>query len=145
MAALARPLAGQSHTTTELDAGPLATWARRDFYGFALGVARRPGGQGRVALLAAGGVLDARAALRLEATVQFLVSPGAQSGASPYGGIGAAYVGSPGMRGSGVLVALVGVEAAPARRGGWFGEIGLGQGLRVRLGYRWRRFPPGWS
>ena len=145
VAALARALAGQGLGATELDAGPLAAWARYDFYGVATGFALRPGGQGRVALTAAGGSIDRRAAVRIETTAQFLVTPGAKSGLSPYGGIGVAYVGSRGRPGTGALVALVGVEAAAGRRRGWFGELGLGGGLRMRLGYRWRRFPPWWS
>ncbi len=98
-----------------------------------------------MALLAAVGSADGHAALRLEATAQFLVLPGALSGLSPYAGVGVAYVGAHPYRGVGVLVALVGVEAAAGRRRGWFGELGFGGGLRVRAGYRWRRLPPWWS
>jgi hypothetical protein len=124
--------------------GPVATWARRAFTGAALGIATRPG-EGRVALLAAVGSADGHAALRLEATAQFLVLPGARSGLSPYGGMGVAYMGARPYRGVGVLVVLVGVEAAAGRPRGWFGELGFGGGLRVRAGYRWRRLPPWWS
>ena len=142
---LARALTGQGLTVTELDAGPLAAWARYDFYGLSAGIALRPGGQGRIAVSGAGGAVDGQAALRLEATAHFLVTPGAKRGVSPYGGIGVAYMGSRGRRGVGALVALVGVEAAAGRRRGWFGELGLAGGVRVRLGIRWRRFPPWWS
>ena len=145
LAALSGPLAGQQPAATELDVGPVATWARRAFAGAALGIATRPGGEGRVALLAAVGSADGHAALRLEATAQFLVLPGARSGLSPYGGVGVAYVGARPYRGVGVLVVLVGVEAAAGRPRGWFGELGFGGGLRVRAGYRWRRLPPWWS
>jgi hypothetical protein len=138
---LARALTGQGLAITELDAGPLAAWARYDFYGLSAGFAARPGDQGRIAVSGAGGAVDGQAALRLEATAHFLVTPGAKTGVSPYGGIGVAYMGSRGRRGAGVLVALVGVEAAPGRRRGWFGELGLAGGLRVRLGVRWRHFP----
>jgi len=142
---LAGALTGQGLTVTEFDAGPLATWARYDFYGLSAGIAVRPKGQGRVSVSGAGGAVDGHAALRLEATAHFLVTPGAKSGVSPYGGIGVAYMGSRGRRGAGVLVALVGVEAAAGRRRGWFVELGLAGGLRVRLGVRWRHFSPSWS
>jgi hypothetical protein len=145
VAVLARGLTAQGLSVTELDVGPLAAWARYDFYGLAAGFALRPRGQGRLALTGAGGAMDGQAALRLEATAQFLVTPGARSGVSPYGGIGVAYMGSGGRRGVGALVALVGVEAAPGRRRGWFGELGFAGGLRARLGIRWRQFPPWWS
>jgi hypothetical protein len=145
VAVLARGLTAQGLSVTELDVGPLAAWARYDFYGLAAGFALRPRGQGRLALTGAGGAVDGQAALRLEATAQFLVTPGARSGVSPYGGIGVAYMGSGGRRGVGALVTLVGVEAAPGRRRGWFGELGFAGGFRVRLGIRWRQFPPWWS
>lgn len=145
LAALTHPLAGQQLTATELDAGLVATWARRTFSGVAIGIARRPGGEGRLALAAAFGSLDGHAALRVEATAQFLVLPGAKSGISPYGGVGVAYLGARPYRGAGMLVLLVGVEAAPGRSRGWFGELGLGGGLRLRGGYRWRHLPPWWS
>jgi len=142
---LAAALTGQGLTVSELDAGPLAAWARYDFYGLSAGIAVRPTGQGRVAVSGAGGAVDGQAAVRLEATAHFLVTPGAKSGVSPYGGIGVAYMGSRGRRGAGALVALLGVEAAAGRRRGWFAELGLAGGLRVRLGVRWRHFPTWWS
>lgn len=142
---LARPLASQQLTATELDAGPLATWARRSFSGAAVGLATRPGGEARVALAAAFGSVDRHAALRLELTAQFLVLPGAKRGLSPYGGVGVAYVGSRPYRGAGALVVLLGVEAAAGRPRGWFGELGMGGGVRFRVGYRWRRLPSWWS
>jgi hypothetical protein len=145
LAALTHPLTGQQLAATELDAGPVVTWAHRTFSGVAIGVARRPGGEGRLALAAAVGSLDGHSALRLEATAQFLVLPGAKSGISPYGGIGVAYLGAHPYRGSGMLLLLIGVEQAPGRSRGWFGEVGLGGGLRLRAGYRWRDLPPWWS
>ena len=128
--------------STEYDAGFLAAWARWDFYGASLGVSRRPGTQSRVALTAAAGSQDGRAALRLEGMAQFLVTPGARRGISPYGGIGMAYLGSRGRSGTGALLVSLGIEEAEGARHGWFAELGLGGGIRVRVGHRWRRFPP---
>ena len=93
----------------------------------------------------AGGVLDDAAALRIELTGQFLVLPGARTGVSPYAGLGVAYLGARHYRGMGAIVALVGIEAPEGRRHGWFAELGLGSGVRLRAGFRWRRLPPWWS
>jgi hypothetical protein len=101
--ALAPAAAGQVLHASELDLGPLATWARRDFYGVSLGIARRPGSQGRIAAVAAAGSAGGRPAVRIEASAQLVVTPAARSGMTPYGGLGAAYVGVRGRRGTGVL------------------------------------------
>ncbi len=138
----ARAASGQGPTATEFDVGSVATWAHRDFYGGSIGIARRPSGQGRAALSVAGGGLDGEAGLRIEATGQFLVLPGARTGVSPYAGLGVAYMGAPHYRGTGALVALIGIEAPEGRRHGWFVELGLGGGVRLRTGYRWRQLSP---
>jgi hypothetical protein len=143
--ALAPALAGQALHASELDLAPLSTWARHDFYGISVGFARRPGGQGRIAAVASGGSSGGRLALRLEASAQLIVMPVARTGVSPYGGLGVAYVGVRGRRGTGVLLALLGLEAAPGNAHGWFAELGLGGGTRLRVGYRWRSLPPWWS
>jgi len=141
----ARPLCGQALTATELGVGALATWARRDFYGGGVELALRPSSDGRIAFSVAGGSVDRHAGMRVEATAQFLVLPSAKTGVSPYAGVGIGYVGSPAYRGTGVLVVLVGCESAAGRRRGWFGELGLGDGVRLRVGWRWRRFPRWWT
>jgi len=143
--ALASPLRGQALTATELGVGALATWAHRDFYGVGVELGLRPSSDGRISLSADGGTADGHAAMRVEATAQFLVTPSAKTGVSPYAGVGVAYVGSRAYRGTGVLVVLVGCESAAGRRRGWFGEVGLGDGLRLRVGWRWRNFPGWWA
>jgi hypothetical protein len=143
-AALAPALAAQAPRAYEFDLGPIATWARRSFYGGSLGIARRPGGQSRVAAVISAGSADGRLALRVESSAQFLVTPAARSGVSPYAGLGVAYVGIRGVRGSTVLLAVLGVEGGAGLRHGWFAEAGLGGGTRVRLGFRWRALPSWW-
>jgi hypothetical protein len=118
--------------------------AHRAFWGAELGVARRPGGQGRFALTAACGDYERALGVRAEATAQFLLQPGERRGTGPYAGVGLAFVGAGGARGAGYLTALVGVEAAPGARGGWYVELGLGGGLRLVAGRRLRRFPSSW-
>ena len=146
-AALPPAAAGQGRrfTVLELGAGATVVAARSTFSGVELGVARRLGsGLTRLALGAAGGAYEGRAGMRLAATAQFLLRPTAQSGAGPYGGLGVAFAGAAGTRGAGYLVLVVGVEAAPGRREGWYGELGLAGGVRAVAGWRWRRFPEWW-
>ena len=82
--------------------------------------------------------------MRVAADAQLLLRPGDRSGPEPYGGLGLAFFGAEGERGAGYLTAQVGVEAAPGRRRGWYAELGLGGGVRLSLGRRFRRFPPWW-
>jgi hypothetical protein len=128
----------------ELAAAATVVLARHTFWGSELGLAKRAGGQGRVAVTAAGGSYEHALGVRCEATAQFLLRPGERSGAGPYAGLGLAFVGGAGARGASYLTALVGVESAPAARAGWYGELGLGGGVRVAVGRRFRHFPPGW-
>ena len=131
-------------TAWEAGVGGVAALAAADFLGAALGVARRPGGQTRVAATVVPGVLEGRAALRIEATGQFVVTPWARGGVGPYAGMGVAWRGAERVPGGIFLTALVGIEAAPGRRFGWYAEAGVGGGARLAGGVRWRRFPGWW-
>lgn len=137
-------LVAQGPRTAEIGAGAMLVLAHRAFYGGELGVARRPGGQGRFTLTAAGGAYEGTLGVRVEATAQFLLQPGERRGAGPYGGLGLAFVGAEGTRGAGYLTALLGVDAGPGARQGWYVEVGLGGGVRLSAGRRFRRFPPTW-
>ena len=119
-------------------------FAHRAFWGPALGVARRSGAQGRLALSVAGGDYERAMGIRVEGTAQFLLRPTERRAAGPYGGLGLAFAGAEGAPGASYLIALVGVEAAPGARAGWYAEVGLGGGVRVALGWRFRRFPAWW-
>ncbi len=129
---------------TEAAAGGMALFAHHGFWGPELGVARRPGGQGRFALSAAGGDYDGMLGMRVEGTAQLLLRPGDRVGVGPYAGLGLAFLGAESTHGAGYLTALLGVESAPGRAGGWYGELGLGGGVRLAVGWRWRRFPAWW-
>ncbi len=129
----------------EAGAGVVAVAGSRDFWGLEVGLAHRPGGQGRLALTAAGGGYEGHVGMRLAATAQFLVKPAARSGTNLYGGLGLAFEGGAATRGAGYLTMLIGLEAAPGRRSGWYAELGLGGGVRAAAGLRWRRLPPWWS
>lgn len=140
----AAPAGGQAPPATEAAAGAAVVLARRGFWGPELGMARRPGGQGRMALAVAAGDYEGVLGVRVGATAQFLLNPAARAGVTPYAGLGLAFVGAGGVRGAGYLAAVVGLESAAGRRAGWYGEVGLSGGVRLALGRRWRRLPAGW-
>jgi len=114
---------------TELSAGAALAWSHRDLYAVELGAGRRSG-QARLALAAAGGRLSDGWGGRVEARGQFVLLPFARIGLGWYGGMGAAWMG--------------GAEHAPGRPRGWFVEVGVGGGVRVSAGMRWRQFPAWW-
>jgi hypothetical protein len=45
-----------------------------------------------------------------------------------------------GAKEEGYMVLTLGLESRPGRRSGWFVEGGVGGGVRVAAGYRWRLF-----
>ena len=134
----------QAVSATEIGAGATVVLAHRAFRGPELGVARRLGGQGRFAVTAACGDYERALGVRLEATVQFLLRPAELRGIGPYGGLGLAFVGSDGARGASYLTALLGVDTGPGARAGWYAELGLGGGVRLALGRRFRRIASSW-
>jgi hypothetical protein len=91
----------------------------------------------RLALTAAAGSAGGEFVARGELLGHFLLSP-ASTGPGVYGGGGIA--GIAGADEEGFLVLLLGIEQAPGGRSGWSLEGGLGGGLRIAVGYRWRSF-----
>ncbi|MGH7702629.1 MAG: hypothetical protein ACREMO_06020 [Gemmatimonadales bacterium] len=104
--------------------------------------ARRLTERTRLAATAAAGVAQGGFGFRGELLAHFLLNPRAVRRPGLYGLGGVAFVSAPGERG--YLVVGAGLEARPGARSGWALELGVGGGVRVALGYRWRRFPPGW-
>lgn len=84
---------------------------------------------------------DGRGAWRGELAAHFLLNPTRHRGVGAYGAGGVAVVGGPVDQG--YLVLALGLEARPGARAGWFVEAGVGGGVRVALGFRWRRWPAG--
>ena len=80
-------------------------------------------------------------AFRAELLGHFLLSPNKRRGTGPYFAAGVAAVGGPVERG--YLVLTLGVEQRPGGGAGWAAEVGVGGGLRLALGYRWRRLRAG--
>jgi hypothetical protein len=138
------PAGAQQLTATEVSAGALVAVSAHDFWGATVGLGRRVDSQTRVAGLAAVGMLGIHAGVRLETVAQLIINPSGRGGAGLYAGAGVLWQSARGMRGSGYVTALVGLESAPGARRGWYAEVGLGGGVRMALGRRWRRFPPWW-
>jgi hypothetical protein len=82
------------------------------------------------------GVSQGEFAARAELLGHFLLSPGQPRGAGFYFAGGLALVEGPVDRE--YLVLTAGLEQRPAADAGWSAELGVGGGVRVALGYRWR-------
>jgi hypothetical protein len=106
-----------------LGAGPVWGW--------------RPGLRDRLLLHGAFGAAEHHAAVRLEASWHFLLNPQTRKGVGAYvgGGIAGQFAEST----HGWLLLTAGVEQNPAAGRGWVAEIGLGGGVRLAVGFRWRR------
>jgi len=90
----------------------------------------------RLSAAAGAGVSSGDLAFRGEVLGHFLLSPNQREGAGFYFAGGLAAVQGPVDRG--YLVLTVGLEGRPASASGWGVEVGVGGGVRVMLGYRWR-------
>jgi hypothetical protein len=104
--------------------------------------ALRTSGRTRISASVGGGVSDGDFAWRAEALGHFLLSPDRRRGWGAYVAAGLAAVGGPVDRG--YIVLTLGAEESPAGSSGWVAEVGIGGGVRIGLGYRWRRFPRSW-
>jgi hypothetical protein len=134
----------QQLTATELSLGGAALMAHHTFSGAELGLARRPSADSRIALALAGGTEDGRAAARAQLTLQLVINAFARSGPGLYAGVGGAFAARRDASGRGFLAVLLGVEAAPGRRHGWYVEAGFAGGVRAAAGWRLRWFPRWW-
>lgn len=103
----------------------------------ALYAAIRTSTRTRLSAAAGPGVSSGKAAFRGELLGHFLLSPNKPKGPGIYFAGGVAAVAGPVDRG--YLVLTLGVEDRPGAGEGWAAEIGVGGGVRLSLGYRWRR------
>jgi hypothetical protein len=99
----------------------------------------RTSGRTRISTNLGAGVSGGDLAWRGELLGHFLLSPNNRRKAGFYFAGGVAVAG--GRVSRGYLVLTVGIEERPRAAGGWALEAGVGGGLRVALGYRWRWFP----
>lgn len=114
----------------------IATFADFDFAGGGAHLGFRPGGRTRFSLSASAGVIDETFAARGEGTAQFMLNPGSRKhGFYAGGGI----AGLTGPVDEAYVLVILGVETSPGGGSGWVLETGIGGGVRVLLGYRWRR------
>jgi hypothetical protein len=90
----------------------------------------------RLSAAAGAGLSSGDLAFRGELLGHFLLSPNQREGPGFYLAGGIAGVEGPVDRG--YLVLTVGLEDRPAGASGWGVEVGIGGGVRVMLGYRWR-------
>jgi hypothetical protein len=135
--ACAAPAAAQSVTEAQLWGTAVAS--KPAFYGAGIGLGWRDAERDRIApAVAVGAFGDGGFGARADLSYQFLLDPVKQAGSAIYGGGGLTVAV---RRGRVVPYALlvVGVETAPGGSGGSFLEIGVGGGVRVALGYRWRK------
>lgn len=77
---------------------------------------------------------------RGEVLGHFLLSPARSEGPGFYFAGGVAAMAGPVNRG--YLVLTAGLEDRPGAGAGWAAEVGVGGGVRVALGYRWRWLQP---
>jgi hypothetical protein len=90
----------------------------------------------RVSASAGIGASSDQVAYRGEILGHFLLSPAKREGTGFYFAGGVAAVGGAVERG--YLVLTIGVEQRPGAGAGWVAEAGVGGGVRLLLGYRWR-------
>ncbi|HSE67529.1 MAG TPA: hypothetical protein VLB12_11110 [Gemmatimonadales bacterium] len=135
-----RPLAAQH--PVEYGVHGVATFATPDLVVGGGYAAVRPAERARLAVTLAAGTADGDMAFRGELLAHFLLSPQAKHGVGFYalGGAAVADLQSTGDT-EGYMVLGLGVESRPGARSGWALEAGIGGGLRIAVGYRWRRLP----
>ena len=139
LAALTAAAPSRAQSVRESQVWAVAVASRPAFFGAGFGLAWRDAQRDRLApAVALGASGDGRLGARVDLSYQFLLDPVKRSGPAIYGGGGltAAVVGS---RVAPYLLLVLGVESAPGGRGGSFLEVGVGGGVRVGLGYRWRK------
>ena len=133
LALTARPAAAQGHR--ELGVEGVALAADPAFFGAGIWGALRPSERLRLGVAVLGGARR-EAAVRGELVAHFLLDPARRSGAGLYGGGGVAAESGP--TGQAWVIAVLGLEERPGGRSGWVVELGVGGGVRVSVGWRWR-------
>jgi len=137
--ALAAAAPGRAQSLSEAQLWGTAIASRPAFYGVGIGLGWRDEQRDRFApALAVGGFGQGGFGWRADFAYQFLLDPAKRAGSALYGGGGLSVVVRSGRAIPYVLLE-VGLENAPGGPGGSFLELGVGGGLRVAIGYRWRK------
>lgn len=114
----------------------MATFADYNFGRLGAHLNLRPGGRTRFTLSASPGIIEEEFTFRGESTAQFMLNPSSRR-AGFYAGGGIA--GVVGAIDQGYLLLVLGLESRPGGSSGWVLEGGIGGGVRILVGYRWRR------
>lgn len=134
---VATPLSAQRPPVRrEVGVVALSTLADPALLGGGLYAALRPGRNARLAAVAVLGRRGSETVGRGELLAHFLLAPRRVRGVGLYALGGVAGVVGRGTRG--YLVLGAGLESAPGRRAGWALEGGVGGGVRLTAGWRWR-------
>jgi hypothetical protein len=138
LAALA-PAAAWGQGLRELQLQGLAIASRPFFAGAGAGLAWRDAQRTRwQTLVAVGDLRGAGWGARADLAWHFLLDPAKRRGSGVYGGAGMSVLAGAG-RVTPYALLVFGVENAPGGSGGSFVEIGVGGGVRLSVGYRWRK------
>lgn len=130
-----RPVSAQ--VTKERGAQVTALSGRPAFLGAGVVWGWRPGLRDRVVIHGALGAAEHQMAARVEASWQFMLSPRTERGVGAY--VGGGIAGQFAETSHGWLLLTAGLEQNPGGSRGWSLELGVGGGMRLALGYRWRR------
>ena len=137
--ALVAAVSSRAQGVRETQVWAVAVASRPAFYGGGFGLGWRDAQRDRFApAVALGAFGDGRFGARVDLSYQFLLDPVKQSGSAIYGG-GGLSVAMERSRVAPYLLLVVGVENAPGGGGGSFLEVGVGGGVRLSVGYRWRK------
>jgi hypothetical protein len=131
------PGAGRAQTRIEWQAQAVVAVLADRFVGAGPGLGVRTAGRLRLGMVLSLGDLEGAAAGRAEALASFHLDPFRPRGITAYAGGGVAVAATRDAAREYVVVVL-GMEANPAGRAGWFIESGVGGGLRLSGGVRLR-------
>jgi len=139
VAAPARAQGVQARGVRELQVHAAGVASRPFFGGAGGGVAFRDADRNRwLGAFAVGLLDDGGVGARGDFVYHFLLDPRKRQGSAVYGG-GGLTAQVAGGRVTPYLLLVVGAENAPGGVGGSFVEVGVGGGVRVAVGYRWRK------
>jgi hypothetical protein len=123
----------------EIQAWGLAVASRPALYAAGVGLAWRDNQRSRIApALAFGALGNGRFGARADCAIHFLLDPDKRTGTAIYGG-GGLTAAVAGGRVTPYALLVLGAENAPGGAGGSFIEVGVGGGVRLAIGYRWRK------
>lgn len=115
----------------------VGTATARRYLGGGAGGSVALGARLRLGALATLGHSAGGLATRDELMVTFHLTPYRRHGLAAYAGAGAALLADSDVA-TEYMVVVLGLEAHPGRAAGWFVEGGVGGGVRLAAGYRWR-------